>query len=158
MIKLETIHKEGFTLIEVLVSLAIIAVISALGISAMSPLNTDKALVAEVEKVVSLIVKARSETLAAKESSVYGVHFEERKAVLFKGPTYSAGAAGNQIQTLHDEVKISALALVGGGAEVVFAKLTGATLQSGTVTLSTLRDAGKTKVITITATGVAYTL
>ena len=146
----------GFTVIELLLSVAIIAVISAIGISAMSPVNTDKALITETEKVLSLIGKARSQTLAAKESSVYGVHFEERKAVLFKGSTYSVGAAGNQMQTLHDEVKISALALTGGGFEIVFSKLTGATTQSGTVTLTTLRDAGTTKVITITSTGAAY--
>lgn len=146
----------GFTVIELLLSLAIIAVISAIGISAMSPVNTDKALITETEKVLSLIVKARSETLAAKEGSVYGVHFEERQAVLFKGLTYSAGATGNQIQTLHDEVKISVFALSGGGSEVIFSKLTGATTQSGTVTLTTLRDAGKTKVITISSTGAVY--
>ncbi|KKW12881.1 MAG: hypothetical protein UY50_C0002G0002 [Parcubacteria group bacterium GW2011_GWA2_49_9] len=113
----------GFTVIELLLSVAIIAVISAIGISAMSPVNTDKALITETEKYAS---------------------------------TYSVGAAGNQMQTLHDEVKISALALTGGGFEIVFSKLTGATTQSGTVTLTTLRDAGTTKVITITSTGAAY--
>ncbi len=147
---------KGFSAIELLLSIAIIAVISAIGISSLSAVNTDKALITETEKVLSLIAKARSLTLAAKESSAYGIHFEERKAVLFKGLVYSAGATGNQVQVLHDEVKISALALASGGTEVTFSKLTGATTQSGTITLATLRDAGKTKVITITATGNVY--
>ncbi|HEY4508129.1 MAG TPA: prepilin-type N-terminal cleavage/methylation domain-containing protein [Candidatus Paceibacterota bacterium] len=146
----------GFTLVEVLVSLAVLAIISVIGLNSFSTVNTGKALDIETEKVISLIAKARALTLSAKDGAAYGVHFEERKTVLFKGPTYSAGASGNQEQALNDAVRISAVALTGGGAEVLFAKLTGATAQSGTVALAAVRDASKTRVITIAATGVAY--
>lgn len=147
---------KGFTLIEVLVSLAILAVIATLGAVSFSGANTDRALTIEVEKTLTVLAKARSQTLAAKDGAVYSVHFEERKEVLFRGSVYSAEAATNQAQALNTAVKISALALAGGGSEVVFQKLTGATAQSGTITLAAVRDAGKTKVITITATGIAY--
>lgn len=151
-----TSSSTGFTLIEILVSLAVLAVISTLGVASLVHVNTSEALTVETEKVLTLLTKARSFTLAAKDGSAYGVHFEERKAVLFKGPVYSVGASANHTQTLNNAVKISVITLAGGGADVVFAKLSGATAQSGTLTLAAVRDASKTKMITIAATGVAY--
>jgi len=146
----------GFTAIELLLVLAIVGVISAISLVSLSSINTERALIAETERVLSLVVKARSLTLAAKDGAAYGIHFEARAATIFKGPTYSAGAAGNETQAVHNEVNISAIALIDGGSDVLFKKLSGATAQSGTVTLAAIRDASKTKVITITATGNAY--
>ena len=92
---------KGFTLIEVLLTFAIIAIISVIGVMSLSNFNKDKALDIEVEKVLSLVTKARSLTLSALDGSAYGVHFEERKAVLLNGASYSAGASTNEIQTLN---------------------------------------------------------
>ena len=147
---------KGFTLIETLLALGIVAIIAAISVMSLSNFNKDKALSIEVEKVLSLITKARSLTLAAKDDSGYGVHFEERKSVLFKGASYSSSAATNQIQLLNDEVKISAIALTGGATDVVFQKLSGATTQNGTLTLASVRNASQTKMITIAMTGIAY--
>lgn len=147
---------KGFTLLEVLLVLGIAAIIAAISLTSLSNFNKDNALVIEVEKVVSLIAKARSLTLAAKKELSYGVHFEERKIVLFSGASYSANASTNQIQLLNDEVKISSIALTGGGAEVLFKKLSGETAQNGTVTIAAVRNASQTKVVTIEVTGVAY--
>ena len=146
----------GFTLLEILLALGVVAIITAISTAALSNFNKSKALGIKAEKVLSLIVRARSLTLAAKDGLSYGVHFEERKAVLFSGANYSANVPTNQIQLLNDEVKISAIALTGGGAEGFFKKLSGATDQNGTITLALARDASKTKIITIVGTGIAY--
>lgn len=147
---------KGFTLLETLLALGIVAVIAALSMASLSNFNRDKALAVETEKVLSLVAKARSLTLAAKDDSVYGVHFEAQKAVLFKGGSYNANDSTNHIQPLNGEVNIATVALIGGGSDVVFKKLSGATTQSGTITLASMRDAIQTKVITIEATGIAY--
>ncbi len=147
---------KGFTLIEILLTLGILAVVSTIGLVSLSNFNKDKALDAEVGKVLSLISKARSYTLSAREGSAYGVHFEEKRVVLFKGLTYSSGTATNQIQALNAEVKIANTSLSGGGNEVLFSRLSGATTQSGTITLTSVRNSSQTKVITIVGTGIAY--
>lgn len=147
---------EGFTLIEVLVSIAILGIITAIGVSSFINFNKREALEVESGKLIALISQARTETLSAKDGSAYGVHFETGKVVLFKGTVYSAGAATNRVQTLNDEVKISAITLTSGAVDVLFKKLSGATLQTGTVTLASIRDTSDTRVITITGTGVAY--
>lgn len=147
---------QGFTLIELLISLAIAGILVAVGVAAFSTMNRGEALQLEADKIVSLLGAARADTLAAKGGAQYGVHFEERKAVRFQGTTYSASDPNNRVQELHREVKISATALLGGGSEVLFQKLTGRTAQSGTVTLTLVSDASKTKIVTIARTGVAY--
>ena len=146
----------GFTLLEMVMVLAVIAIISAISVSSFLRVNRDRAIITETEKVLSLVGKARSFTLAAKDGRAYGVHFEQGKAVLFLGPTYNAATASNEAQVLNKEVRISAISLAGGGSEVVFSKLTGTTAQSGTITLALVNDASITKVITIAATGIAY--
>ncbi|MDO8594046.1 MAG: prepilin-type N-terminal cleavage/methylation domain-containing protein [bacterium] len=145
----------GFTLIEILVVLAVVGIVAGIGVSSLSNVNTTSALTVEAEKVLSLLAKARSFTLAAKDGVAYGVHIESGKAVLFKGVSYSAGASSNQVQALHSEVTISTFSLAGGGSEVKFQKLTGSTAEVGTITLRAVRNAQQTKVITVNATGIA---
>ena len=148
---------KGFTLLEILLALGIVAILSFFGVVSLSNFNKDKALSIETEKVLSLISKARSFTLSGRDESAYGIHFEERKIVLFKGPTYSSEAEGNEAQTLNAEVALSGISLSGGSSEVLFEKLSGTTFQSGTVTLASVRDASRTKTVTIAGTGMAYT-
>ena len=142
-------------MIEILVTFAIIAVIATLGVAHIGRLNERKALSLEAEKVLSLLGRARGETQGGKDGLAYGVHFEETKVVLFRGAVYSAGAAGNEEQTLHNAVKIAAVALAGGGSEVRFKKLTGATAENGIITLALVSNGSLTAVITVAATGLA---
>jgi hypothetical protein len=118
--------------------------------------NSREAVELETAKILSLLAEARALTISAKGGTVYGVHFESQKEVLFSGAAYPAGNPSNRVRPVHDDVRISSILLSGGGSDVVFNKFTGATSQSGTLTLTSVRDAAETKTITITATGVAY--
>ncbi|HCB35206.1 MAG: hypothetical protein A2W52_02110 [Candidatus Taylorbacteria bacterium RIFCSPHIGHO2_02_49_25] len=147
---------KGFTLLEVLLALSIAAVIAVISFSSLFRFNAAEALNVETERTLSLLSQARTLTLAAKDGKSFGVHFEERKAVLFSGASYDPNDASNEILSINSEVRISAFALTGGGGEALFKKLSGATDQSGTVTLALVRDPSKTRVITIAPTGLAY--
>jgi len=148
--------ERGFTLVEVLVAVALAGIIAAIGVASFVNWNTSEALDTETGKIIALLLEARSLTISGSDGSVAGVHFESGQAVLFRGSAYVAGSSSNRLQALHDEVRIASITLAGGGSDVIFRKLTGATSQSGTVTLSSARDAGKTRTVTITATGIAY--
>ena len=149
-------RQQGFTLIEVMITLAIATILCVTTLSSLLHVNAADALRTEKEKILSLIVDGRSRTISARNASVYGIHFEERKVVLFKGTSYNAGAAGNEVQSLHDAVKVSAITLSGGGSEVLFKKLSGGTTQIGTIRLSSISDANASTTITISGTGTAY--
>ena len=144
---------KGFTLIEILITIAIAGIIMLIVTGAFSSATGIKALEKDTGVVLSLLEQARNQTLSAKGALVYGVHFEADKAVLFSGASYSSSDPSNVIEPINPLVQISTIALAGGGSDVIFKRLTGETDQSGTVTFSIV--AGQTKVITIFTTGVA---
>lgn len=145
----------GFTLIEMLVVLALAGIVMFIVTGAFSSATGREALDKETTVVLSLLDQARSQTLSAKNASVYGVHFEATKATLFVGPSYSDASFSNVVEPMNPLVKIGAISLTGGGSDVVFNRLTGETGQSGTIILSLAASSTQTKTITIFSTGLA---
>ena len=148
-------RSKGFSLVEMLVVLAVGAVITTIVVGVFSKAPGRQALDKQTSVILSLLEQARGLTLSAKNASVYGVHFETAKAILFTGPTYSAGAASNIGEPVHSSLQISAISLAGGGSDVIFNRLVGDTAQYGTVTLSLLASTTQTKTVTIFSTGIA---
>ena len=145
----------GFSVAELLVVIAVIAILAALSASSFVNLNKTEAVDKTALLAISALDEARSLTLASKNSSQYGVHFEDSKIVLFTGATYSSGDSSNQVNLLNSVVRTSAINLTGGGNEVIFNRLTGATGENGSVTFSFRSDSTVTKTVTIYTTGAA---
>ena len=146
----------GFSLIEVLIVISIIVLLSGFTFFAITNTNKDRILSNDAFQAVSLLDRARSSTLSANDDSQYGVHFDQAQGVviLFKGATYVSNDPNNYNFTLNSQVQISSIAL-GGGSDVIFARLTGATSTTGTITFQSKEDLSKTKIVTISATGVS---
>lgn len=142
---LKTKNGRGFTLVEIIIIVAIIVILSALTFQSFSNLSEREALDKEALHVLSLLHEARSLTLSSKNATQYGVHLENSRAILFPGSSYSAGNPANKIVDLKESVTISTITLTGGGSDVIFNRLTGATGESGTTTLSLLADPSQTK-------------
>ena len=145
----------GFTLLEVLASLAVVVILSLLATGAFNSLEKREALSKQSAIIVSLLGQARSLTVASKQASSYGIHFQVDKVVLFKGNTYIDGDTSNTVEPLHGAVQISSITLAGNGSDVIFDRLFGKTNQSGAITLSLASDPSQTKVITIFPSGIA---
>ncbi|MDD5068708.1 MAG: prepilin-type N-terminal cleavage/methylation domain-containing protein [Candidatus Pacebacteria bacterium] len=146
--------QKGFSVLEFLVVIAIFAIIASLTFSSFSSLRQSKTLETDTLSVLSLLEKARADTLGSKGATQYGVHFETTKATLFTGATYSSGNASNISVIFNPRVQISTISLTGGTSNVVFQRLSGKTSVSGTVTLS-LTGASSTKIISIAGTGLS---
>lgn len=145
---------KGITLIEVLIIIAIITIILSIVNISLTSFHNEQVLKNTTIDMVSLINKAKQNTLSSLDSTNYGVHFDTDKAVLFTGATYSSGASTNQISLFDSKVRIpsSGGLNIGGGSNVVFERLTGDTI-GGTITLQLTSDASKQKIITISKTG-----
>ena len=141
------------TLIELLASIFIIAILATIFMSAFSTFRENSQLSEAHSAIIGVLKDARSRTLSSQNKSNYGVHFEAAKAVLFKGNIYNSADASNEPYFLPSSVQISAINLTGGAADTVFTRLLGTTTASGTVTISSKRDVGSTSVITILGTG-----
>lgn len=146
--------KRGFTLIEILLVIAITGVIVAVSISPLNNLIKAQALDKDYISVAALVDQAKSLSINSKAGSQYGVRFTGSTAVLFKGINYTPGDPNNQIYDLNSRVNISEIDFDGGAAdEIVFSRLTGYANASGTVTVSLKSDPGSFKTIKIYQTG-----
>lgn len=146
--------KNGMSLIEILLSIAIIVVILFVVINLFSNYNKKQVLDNSVEKVSSLLKEARSLTISSKDDNSYGVHFEQDVVVLFKGTTYISDDPNNKINQIDKKAFISEINLSGGENNVVFQRLTGKTDYYGTIKISLTSDVLNFKTVSIYQTGV----
>jgi prepilin-type N-terminal cleavage/methylation domain-containing protein len=144
--------KKGVTLTEIVVVVAILGFIVAITFQSFTSYRTASSVEKVAGQVAALVNEARSLTLASKEDTTYGVHFEASKVVMFAGDTYSSSSAQNVTVNLGGGVTASAIELTGGGSEVVFNRLDGTARYSGTTTLS-VSGASTTKKIIVYPTG-----
>lgn len=146
----------GYTILELLIVIAILTTLATLVFLSFGPFRQTTQLSAAVEDAVSLLVEARSKTLSSDGGSQYGVHFEIGKVVFFVGTTYVSGNPQNKEILLPGDIEISAILLSGGGVNVVFKRLTGATDQDGSITMRSKSNTNRTKIIRVEKTGALY--
>ncbi len=143
-------YKKGITLIEILIVLAVIAILIAVVVPQFSRMRENQTIKNAVVDVISTISRARSSTLASIDSSEYGVHFESNQVIIFKGTSYSAVDPENETIDITSPASISAITLSGGSTDLYFSRLTGAPSKTGTITISSTNFS---KIVTISATG-----
>lgn len=144
-------RKRGLSFIEVLIVVAIIGILSSIVMVSWRSYTEGQMLGKDVEKVVEVLRYARSNTLASKNSSQYGIHLGSNSITLFSGSSYNESAVNNTVYTLNSSTALTH-SLSGGSADVVFKRLTGEVTAYGTITLTSTKT-GKTRNITIYKTG-----
>ena len=144
-------HNRGISLLEVMISIAIIGLLLAIVFGSFSTIRNRQILEVNRDLIVSVLTKAKSDTFASKGSKSYGVYVDTgaNRLITFEGTTYIPNEVTNQLSTLDNRVSISA---VDGGSTIVFERLTGfvSTLHSINIMLQNEEE----KVINIFPTGV----
>lgn len=143
----------GITLLELLIVIAVMILVSFLISGVFSSFRATNVLIEADSGVIGLLRDARSRTLAGELNSNFGVHFENTKAVLFKGDIYNASAPENEPYILPGMIEINNINLTGGATEVIFTRLFGTTTASGTVSLRSRSNTSKTRTVSIFSTG-----
>lgn len=144
-------NKKGFTLIELLIVVSILTFISLITLGFFVDYKRSQGVAQDIELITSVLYKARNDAISSNGSADYGVHLASSSIILFKGSIYVPAQATNQLFSFTSGSVISNVLLVSGGVDVVFNKLTGETVQSGTVMLTATN--GSVKTITIYPTG-----
>lgn len=142
----------GFTLVELFISLAIIAVLSIVVSTMFIDFRKNQALDKDTDTIVETLRQARNQTLSSKNASAYGVHITSTKVILFTGTSYVFGAATNSEFNLNSTDSILTISLNGGGSDVIFNRLTGETSQNGTIVVNSV-GLSRSKTVTIYKTG-----
>ncbi|OGZ63896.1 MAG: hypothetical protein A3A98_01250 [Candidatus Staskawiczbacteria bacterium RIFCSPLOWO2_01_FULL_40_39] len=147
----------GFTLIEVLVVVAIIMVLSTIFVTDFGVIQKKSDLDAGVQEVAGILKLAQSKTLASENNNQYGVYLNTAASphqyILFKGSSYAArDTSYDQQYPLPKTIEFFAIDL-NGGNEVVFDKITGASQQSGSIPFRVQLDTTQTKTIYVASSG-----
>ncbi len=147
--------KKGITILEIMIVLAIIGTLVAVVVPQFAKSRELQVLNSGGQDILSVLEKARTQTLSSLNSSEYGVHFESDKIILFTGKVFSSSAPSNETIDITSPAAISNVTLdgvSGTSGEIYFNRLSGAPSKTGTLTLST---SSYLKIITISPTGVA---
>ena len=140
----------AFTLVEILMVLAIMAVVSTISVKTYFNLREKQAIQKDTDSIVSVIEKAKSLSSNRKNDSAYGVKFSSSTVTIFSGTDYTNGNSISKYE-MEESVKISAISLSSHDTEINFNKITGNPNATGTITLIT---PSYSKIVTIYGTGI----
>ena len=131
--------RRGFSVIEIVIALAILAILTGTVLASLSSYRKSQALRNTTEGAAALLAKARSMTLASQNSSAYGVRFDTASSTLtlFKGLTYISDPSSYFILSAESGVSFTfAPSSSSTGNDIIFARLTGEASNPGTFTFS----------------------
>jgi len=143
-------RKKGISVVEVLIVVAIIAIITGISTSLFSHLANSQSLDKETETIVSFINKARNNAINSLEFTQHGVSFASTSLTVFYG-TNPATAPTSTTYTLSTKDTIWNINFGNGQSYVYFNKLTGKPNTTGTLQVRHSDNTFKT--INIYATG-----
>lgn len=142
------VSREGFTLIEILIAIAIITILAGMGLWISMDVYRNYSYRSEKETFISAIQKARLESMVNLNESAHGIRVESDKYIIFRGSSYSASSSFNRTIVPSGPVTITGNPSL--PQDIVFDQLSGTTSSSGTLTVS---DSVRTAVISINNEG-----
>ena len=139
-------NQQGFSLLEVLLSVAILAVLAGLSLPVYESFLRRNDLDLTAQQVASSLRRAQTFARANSYDSVWSVAVQSSNVTLFRGTNF----AGRD-QTYDESVAIPASVSVSGLSEVQFSKLTATPNTTGSITLTSTANA--TRTVTVNAKG-----
>jgi type II secretory pathway pseudopilin PulG len=144
---------KGITILEIIVVVGILLMLTTASVSNLSAYRNRQVLNGESSQILSILNKARSQTLASKSQTSYGVRIESDRVTLYTGPTFASVPAEYEEYVLNHSVSITNISLNGGSTDVLFERLTGETSAYGTFQITLLAEALQNHIIEISQTG-----
>lgn len=141
----------GYTAVEVVIVLAIFAGLVTVTATTFTSIRNTQSLKVASQDVWLALRSAKSATLSSENDMVYGVRIESGEAIRFAGSSYTAGTSTNVAYPFPGGVTATT-SLSGGTQDIIFTRLTGETLATGTITLIESRS-GATSSMRVTQTG-----
>ena len=125
----------GFTIIEVLIVLSIVAILSGISLPVYKIMQQKNDLKMAGYVTVSAMRRAQILAQAAKEDSSWGIHIENSQVIVFKGSNYA-----NRNTSRDENFVVPSHISTGGLTDIIFDKLTGMPQSIGLITFSISND------------------
>ncbi len=147
----ERIPNSGFTVIEILVVMAIMIVLAVLAMNGIASYGRRQQYLEFVGEVQSGLAEARSKSIAAVDETVYGVYVGTSTIEYFSGTVPTVGNASNTIIAIPRHLRATS-SLTSNQWYVTFARRTGEPSATGTVAIGDTQSLSTTT-ITIYGSG-----
>lgn len=131
LLQTKTFCNRGFTLIEVLLSIALISLIVGIGTPLYQSFQNKNELDIATTTVVQSLRRAQTLSRTGEGDSAWGVRIALGSITVFRGTVYAT-----RNQSFDENFQMSTQILPSGLTEVVFQKFTGTPQSSGTLTLT----------------------
>lgn len=138
---------KGFTLIEVVISLAILAIIFAVGSPITLDFYLDYQLEAETSLLTSALQQTRNLSMINHNESNHGLYVDADNFVIFQGVSFAS-----RVQNQDKIFPRARLITISGPGELIFTALSGQTAS----TTYNLSDGRKNKNVYVNAEGLTY--
>lgn len=148
-------NNQGLTVIEVLVAVAIVAILGGMALTSFTASRNVRDLTSMEQNVLSVFRLAQARTLAGENNSAWGVHLESNQVVLFQGDIYASSPL-TQAYPLVSSIELTGISLNGGGNDVIFKRVTGETDQAGTFVLNVVTAPSTSRSIIVDRSGNVY--
>ena len=149
--RLKSPHNNGFTLVEILVVLTMLAFIAGFIVIGFQNYASYQQFNQAAGDIEFALKQTRLNARSAVVDQPHGIHFSADSITQFYGGTYSAVDPSNEV--IQYELVTIDPTLTGGVDTIIFGKLTGLPSATGTVVVSGTRFSASTT-ISITDTGV----
>jgi prepilin-type N-terminal cleavage/methylation domain-containing protein len=143
--------RDGFTIIELLVSLALITVVVGLSVTGFQSFARYQQYDQETALLYTVLADTKADARVSEGGESHGVKFFSDHIVVFSGTPYSGVDPDNETITFNNITLTHAL--TGGANEVIFSTLTGLPSATGTVSVTGI-DYNSSQTIEITEAGV----
>ena len=140
-------NKRGLTIIEIIISLGLIALIIGIGAPLYQNFYNKNNLNTAANSIAQNLKRAQALASASDEDSNWGIYIQNGNIVIFKGLSYAT-----RDFSCDEETKISEGISLGGLNEIVFSKFSGFPQTTGSINLISPNNDAKT--ITINEKGI----
>lgn len=136
----------GFTLIEAIIVIAVVAILVGLGSLSMVSFSKSSDIGASRTIIATSLEQAQSNSMAVVDNKAWGVHLAANRLTI-----YSEGDATTIVHFYSNNTS-AAWSLNGGGNDILFDKRTGKTTNFGTITIT--GSIGSNQTINVSSEGV----
>ena len=145
--KKKKIFPKGFSLIELLVTIAIISILASVSVGSYFFFKKNTDIDLGVQKVVNAIREAQGMAKAMKNDDAWGIDISVSRALIFKGTNFAG-----RTQSYDIAIPLQGLTSASGTTQFIFYKLTGLPYSASIGTL-TLGNGNTTQTIQSNAEG-----